>query len=64
MLIGIRLIRKITCWRWNVKIRDVEIKQLLQQALVDEINSREVFMTGIDISYYYEGFIEYDIEDL
>lgn len=46
------------------KIRDVEIKQLLQQALVDEINSREVFMTGIDISYYYEGFTEYDIEDL
>ncbi|MFE3572954.1 protein adenylyltransferase Fic [Lysinibacillus sp. NPDC059133] len=45
-------------------IRDVEIKQLLQQALLDEINSREVFMKGIDISYYYEGYTEYDIEDL
>ncbi|MFB7156068.1 protein adenylyltransferase Fic [Lysinibacillus sp. NPDC056232] len=45
-------------------IRDVEIKQLLQQALLDEINSREVFMKGIDISYYYEGCTEYDIEDL
>ncbi|MEY9974321.1 cell filamentation protein [Lysinibacillus sp. RC46] len=45
-------------------IRDVEIKQLLQQALLDEINSREVFMMGIDISYYYEGYTEYDIEDL
>ncbi|MFJ3390482.1 MULTISPECIES: protein adenylyltransferase Fic [unclassified Lysinibacillus] len=45
-------------------IRDIEIKHLLQNALVDEINSREVFMKGIDISCYYEGFTEYDIDDL
>ncbi|WP_206776871.1 protein adenylyltransferase Fic [Bacillus cereus] len=45
-------------------IKDIEIKHLLQNALVDKINSREVFMKGIDISYYYEGYTEYDIEDL
>ncbi|EOW9527257.1 protein adenylyltransferase Fic [Bacillus cytotoxicus] len=45
-------------------IKDIEIKHLLQNALVDEINSRKVFMKGIDISYYYEGYTEYDIEDL
>ncbi|PDZ02294.1 cell filamentation protein Fic [Bacillus cereus] len=45
-------------------IKDIEIKHLIQNALVDKINSREVFMRGIDISYYYEGYTEYDIEDL
>ncbi|PHA51268.1 cell filamentation protein Fic [Bacillus wiedmannii] len=45
-------------------IKDIEIRHLLQNALVDKINSREVFMRGIDISYYYEGYTEYDIEDL
>ncbi|MED0940257.1 Fic family protein [Bacillus mobilis] len=45
-------------------IKDIKIKHLLQNALVDKINSREVFMRGIDISYYYEGYTEYDIEDL
>ncbi len=45
-------------------IKDIEIKHLLQNALVDEINSREIFMKGINISYYYEGYTEYDIEDL
>ncbi|MEC2303310.1 Fic family protein, partial [Bacillus cereus] len=45
-------------------IKDIEIKHLLKNALVDKINSREVFMKGIDISYYYEGYTEYDIEDL
>ncbi len=45
-------------------IKDIEIKHLLQNALVDEKNSREIFMKGINISYYYEGYIENDIEDL
>ncbi|WP_420685980.1 protein adenylyltransferase Fic [Bacillus cereus] len=45
-------------------IKDIEIKHLLQNALVDEINSREIFMKDINISYYYEGYTEYDIEDL
>ena len=38
-------------------IKDVEIKVLLKGALTDEINSREVYMKGIDHSYYYEGQI-------
>ena len=37
-------------------IKDVEIKVLLKNALTDEINSREVYMKGIDHSYYYEGY--------
>ena len=36
-------------------IKDVEIKVLLKAALTDEINSREVYLNGIDQSYYYEG---------
>jgi cell filamentation protein len=31
-----------------------ELKKLLKNALTDEINSREMFMKGIDYSYYYE----------
>jgi len=31
-----------------------EIRNLLKNALTDEIDSREVFMKGIDYSYYYE----------
>lgn len=37
-------------------IRDIEIKHLLKNALTDDINSREVYMKGIDHSYYYEGY--------
>lgn len=37
-------------------IRDIEIKHILKGALTDEINDREVYMKGIDRSYYYEGY--------
>lgn len=37
-------------------IKDVEIKVLLKAALTDDVDSREVFMKGIDHSYYYEGY--------
>ena len=37
-------------------IKDIEIKYLLKNALTGEINSREVYMKGIDHSYYYEGY--------
>lgn len=37
-------------------IKDVEIKVLLKAALTDDINSREMYMKGIDHSYYYEGY--------
>lgn len=45
-------------------VKDVEIKHLLKAALTDKINDRELFMKGIDVSYYYEGYSEYRVEDL
>ena len=45
-------------------IKDVEIKVLLKTALTDDVNSREVFMKGIDHSYYYEGYTTFKAEDL
>lgn len=45
-------------------IKDVEIKHLLKEALTDEINSRDVYMKGIDHSYYYEGYTTYKVENL
>lgn len=45
-------------------IRDIEIKQLLKQALTEKINDREVYMKGIDYSYYYEGYAVYKTEEL
>ena len=35
-------------------VRDIEIKHVLRTALTDQVNSREMFMKGIDHSYYYE----------
>ena len=35
-------------------VKDVEIKHVLKQALTDKIDDREVYMKGIDHSYYYE----------
>lgn len=45
-------------------IRDIEIKHILKNALTDDINSREVYMKGIDHSYYYEGYTTYKVEEL
>ncbi len=45
-------------------IKDVEIKHLLKEALTDNINDREVYIKGIDASYYYEGYNVYKSEDL
>jgi cell filamentation protein len=45
-------------------IKDVEIKSLLLPALTDKIDDRAIFMKGIDISYFYEGYSEFRIEDL
>lgn len=45
-------------------IKAVEIKVLLKGALTDEINSREVYMKGIDHSYYYEGYTTFKTEEL
>jgi len=45
-------------------IKDIEIKCVLKQALTDKVNDREVYMKGIDHSYYYEGYTIYKAEDL
>lgn len=45
-------------------VRDIEIKYLLKNALTDAINSREVYMKGIDHSYYYEGYAVFKAEEL
>lgn len=45
-------------------IKDIEIKYILKNALTDEINSREVYMKGIDHSYYYEGYTTFKTEEL
>ena len=45
-------------------IKDVEIKVLLKDALTDRIDDREVYMKGIDISYYYEGYNTFKAEEL
>lgn len=45
-------------------IKDIEIKYLLKNALTDEVDSREVYMKGIDHSYYYEGYTTFKTEEL
>ena len=45
-------------------IRDIEIKHILKNALTDKINDREVYMKGIDTSYYYEGYTTFKTEEL
>ena len=45
-------------------IKTVEIKELLKQALTDDINNREVYMKGIDASYNYEGYFIFKTQDL
>lgn len=45
-------------------VRDIEIKHVLKEALTDEIDSREMYMKGIDHSYYYEGYTTFKTEEL
>lgn len=45
-------------------IKDLEIKFLLQNALIEHIDDREVYMKGIDASYMYEGYEEFKTKDL
>ena len=45
-------------------IKDIEIKYILNAALTDQINDREIYMKGIDHSYYYEGYVTYKTEEL
>ncbi len=45
-------------------VRDIEIRYVLQQALTDKTDDREIYMKGIDYSYYYEGYSVYRTEEL
>jgi cell filamentation protein len=45
-------------------IKDVELKVLLADALTDRIDDRALFMKGIDVSYFYEGYSTYKTEEL
>ncbi len=45
-------------------VKDIEIKYVLNNALIDKINDREVYMKGIDASYHYEGYNIYKTKDL
>lgn len=45
-------------------VKDIEIKHILRQALTDKIDDREIYMKGIDNSYYYEGYGVYKAEEL
>jgi cell filamentation protein len=45
-------------------VKDLEIKALLRSALTDQIHDRALFMKGIDVSYYYEGYSEFKTEEL
>ncbi|MPM51468.1 Adenosine monophosphate-protein transferase NmFic [bioreactor metagenome] len=45
-------------------INDLEIRYLISNALTTSIDDREVYMKGIDVSYYYEGYAEYTTDDL
>ena len=45
-------------------VKDLEIKALLKNALTNQINDRALFMKGIDVSYYYEGYSEFKTEEL
>lgn len=45
-------------------VKDIEIKHILKNALTNEIENREVYMKGIDHSYYYEGYTTFKTEEL
>ena len=45
-------------------IRDTEIKVVLRAALTEEVSSREIYLKGIDHSYYYEGYSAFCTEDI
>jgi len=45
-------------------VKDTEVKLLLEKALTDQINDRDIYMKGIDISYQYEGYNAYSLKEL
>lgn len=45
-------------------IKDIEIKHTLRGALTDKVTDRELYMKGVDNSYYYEGYTLYKTQEL
>ena len=45
-------------------IKDIEIRELLNQGLTDKVKDREIYMRGIDNSYLYEGYLAFKTEEL
>ena len=45
-------------------VRDTEIKHVLRNALTSQVNDREIYMKGLDNSYFYEGYAVYRAQDL
>ena len=45
-------------------VNDLEIKAVLSKALTSDINNRELFIKGLDHSYYFEGYQLFKSEDL
>jgi len=45
-------------------VKDIEIKALLKNALTDQIHDRALFIKGIDVSYYYEGYSAFNTGEL
>ena len=45
-------------------VKTIEIKYILKQALTEKINDREIYMKGIDHSYYYEDYFTFKTSDL
>jgi cell filamentation protein len=43
-------------------IKDIEIKYILKNALTDMVDDREMFMKGVDHSYYYEDYATFKAE--
>ena len=44
-------------------VKDIEIKYLLKNALTDKVYDREIFIKGIDVSYFYEGYDSYILSE-
>lgn len=45
-------------------IKDIEIKYVLKKALTSDINNRKIYMEGIDYSYYFEGYSNYNTSEM
>lgn len=46
------------------RLSKIGAKELLKSSLTDKISDREIYMKGIDHSYFYEGYKEYKTEEL